>query len=182
MDSTSIEKIDKTKILPLSKWHFFLHYFVSFIPLILGLMNTYWLVERWNTENYIGSRTEEDIISSILVWFSIAILSFVVKRRRLNFKRIDISLNGTEFKRKMSEIAELENWTLTNENTKSSIFNNTNSGWNWGLKMTVLRFNNYLLVNSVCDYEYKPSISIFGNERNIKRLKKHLKKPVANNV
>ena len=48
--------------------------------------------------------------------------------------------------------------------------------------MTVLRFKNYLLVNSVCDYEYKPSIALFGNERNINRLKKNLKKPVANNV
>ncbi len=175
MDSTLIKKIDKTKILPLSKWHFFLHYFVAFIPLILGIMSTYWLIERWNTENYLGSRTEEDIISSILVWFSIAILAFVVKRRRLNFKRINISLNGTEFKQKMSEIAELENWMLTNKNTKSSIFYNNNSGWNWGLKMTVLRFKNYLLVNSVCDYEDKPSIAIFENEKNIKRLSKHLK-------
>ena len=182
MDITLIEKIDETRILPLSKWHFFLHYFVAFIPLILALMNTYWLVERWSTENYVGTRTEEDIISSILVWFSIAILAFVVKRRRLNFKRIDISLNGKEFKERMSEIAELENWRLTNKNTKSSVFYNNNSGWNWGLKMTVLRFKNYLLVNSVCDYEYKPSISLFGNERNINRLKKNLKKPVANNV
>jgi hypothetical protein len=176
MNSTSIERIDKTKILPLSKWHFFLHYFVAFIPLILGLMNTYWLVERWNTENYVGSRTEEGIISSILVWFSIAILAFIVKRRRLNFERIDISLSGIEFKQKMLEISELENWRLTNKNGKSAIFFNNNSGRNWGLKMTAIRFKDYLLVNSVCDFENTPSFSIFGNERNIKRLRKHLKK------
>jgi hypothetical protein len=142
-------------------------------------MNTYWLVERLNTENYVGARTQEDTISFILVWLSIAILAFIVKRRRLNFERIDISLTGIEFEQKMSEIAESENWMLTKKNAKtSSLYNN--SGWNWGLKMTVLRFKNYLLINSVCDFEYRPSVSIFGNEQNIKRLRKHLKKPVAN--
>jgi hypothetical protein len=176
MNSTLIERIDKTKILPLSKWHFFLHYFIAFIPLILSLMNTYWLIEWWNTDNYVGSRTEEGIISSILVWFSIAILIFIVKRRRLNFERIDISLSGIEFKQKMLEISELENWRITNKNGRTVIFFNNNSGWNWGLKMTVIKFKDYLLVNSVCDFEYKPSISIFGNERNIKRLRKHLEK------
>ena len=176
MNSTLIEKIDETNILPLSKWHFFLHYFVAFILLILGLMNTYWLVGRWNTENYVGSRTEEGIISLILICFSIAILAFIVKRRRLNFEQIDISLSGTEFKQKMLEISELENWRLNNENEKSAIFFNNNSGRNWGLKMTVIRFKDYLLVNSVCDFENTPSFSIFGNERNIKRLRKLLKK------
>ena len=182
MKSTSIKSMDETKTLKLSKWQLFWHYFIGLIPLSIGIMSIYWLIEIYNTENYSGIRTEKEIITSIIVWFSLASLVFIIKKRRLNFVRIDISLNESEFKERMSEIAELENWRLTNQNTKSSVFYNNNSGWNWGLKMTVLRFKNYLLVNSVCDYEYKPSIALFGNERNINRLKKNLKKPVANNV
>lgn len=179
MNSCLIQKIDKAKILPLSKRQFVIHYFIAFIPLIVGLMDIYWVIERWNTENYINSNTEKDI-NSLFFWFSLALIIFVIKRRRLNFHRFDTALSVIEFKQKMSEIAEIENWRLNNKNGKSAIFFNDNSGWNWGLKITILRFKNYLLINSVCDYDYIPCISLFGNELNIKRVKKHLKKPVAN--
>ncbi len=144
-------------------------------------MNLYWLIEKQSSEKHSGTRTEKEIITSIIVWFSLALLIFIIKKRRLNFTRIDISLNETEFKEKMLEIAEKENWNLTNSTKTFAKFYN-GSDWTWGLKMTILRFKNYLLVNSICDPEMKPCISIFNeNERNIKRLKKNITKPVANN-
>jgi hypothetical protein len=181
MNSTSIKKMNKTKTLLLSKWQLFWHYFLGLIPLSLGIMNLYWLIEILNLENYDGIRTEKEIMTSIVVWFSLALLVLIIKKRRLNFERIDISLDETEFKQKMLEIAEKENWNLTN-NTKSFAKFYNGSWWTWGLKMTILRFENYLLVNSICDPDSKSCISVFNeNERNIKRLKKNLKKPVANN-
>ncbi|WAC03050.1 hypothetical protein N7U66_05325 [Lacinutrix neustonica] len=106
--------MDKTKTLLLSNWQLFWHYFLGLILLSVGIMNLYWL----NSENYNGIRTEKEIITSIIVWFSLALIVFIIKKRRLNFVRIDISLNETEFKEKMLEIAEKESWNLTN-NTKS---------------------------------------------------------------
>ncbi len=174
MNSTSIKKMDKTKTLLLSRWQLFWHYFLGLIPLCVGIMNLYWLIEILNSENYSGIRTEKEIITSIIVWFSLALLVFIIKKRRLNFKRIDISLNETEFKKKMLEISEAENWNLTNNSQNFAKFYN-GSDWTWGLKMTILRFENYLLINSICDPEMKSCISIFSeNERNIKRLKKNL--------
>ena len=174
--------MDKTKTLLLPKWQLFWHYFLGLIPLSIGIMNLYWLIEIQNLEAYSGIRTEREIITSIIVWFSLAILVFIVKKRRLNFTRIDISLDENEFKEKMLEVAEKENWNLTN-NTKSFAKFYNGSGWTWGLKMTILRFENYLLINSICDPEMRSCISIFNeNERNINKLKKNLKKPVANNV
>ena len=174
--------MDKTKTLRLSKWQLFWHYFIGVIPFILGIMNTYWLIELQNSENYTGARTEKGIITSIIVWFSLSLLVFLIKKRRLNFVRIDISLNESEFKNKMLEIAEKENWRLTNNTKKFAKFSN-GSGWTWGLNMTILRFEKYLLVNSICDPEMRSCISVFNeNERNINRLKRNLKKPVANTV
>jgi len=174
--------MDKTNTLLLSKWQLFWHYFLGFIPLSVGIMNLYWLIEIQYSENYSGIRTEMEIITSIMIWFSLALIVFIIKKRRLNFVRIDISLNETEFKEKMLEIAEKENWNLTNNTKKFAKFYN-GSGWTWGLTMTILRFENYLLVNSICDPEMRSCISIFNeNERNIKRLKKNIKKPVANTV
>lgn len=174
--------MDKTKTLLLTKWQSFWHYFLGLIPLSIGIMNFYWLIEKQNSKNHNGVRTEKEIIISIIVWLSLALLVLIIKKRRLNFERIDISLNETEFKTQMLEIAEIENWNLTNNTKKYAKFCN-GSGWTWGLKMTVLRFENYLLVNSVCDPDSKSCISVFNeNERNIKRLKKNLKKPVANTI
>ena len=92
--------MDETKTLLLSKWQLFWHYFLGFIPLSVGIMNLYWLIEIHNTENYRGIRTEKEIITSIIVWFSLALLVFIIKKRRLNFVRIDISLDESEFKNK----------------------------------------------------------------------------------
>jgi len=166
--------MDKTKTLLLSKWQMFWHYFLGLIPLSLGIMGLYWLIEIQNSANYIGIRTEKEIITSIIIWFSLALLIFVIKKRRLNFVRIDISLNESEFKDKMMEISEKENWCLTNNTKKFAKFSN-GSGWTWGLNMTILRFENYLLVNSICDPNSIACISVFNeNERNIHRLKKNL--------
>jgi len=174
--------MDETKTLQLSKGQLFWHYFLGLIPLSVGIMNLYWLIEIYNTENYSGIRTEKEIITSIIVWFSLALLVFIIKKRRLNFVRIDISLDESEFKDRMLQIAEKENWRLTNNTKRFAKFEN-GSGWTWGLNMTVLKYENYLLVNSICDPEMRSCISIFNeNERNINRLKRNLKKPVANTV
>ena len=176
MNNPSIKNMNETKTLQLSKWQLFWHYFLGLIPLSVGIMNSYWLIEIYNTENYSGIRTEKEIITSIIVWFSLALLVFIIKKRRLNFVRIDISLDESEFKDRMLEIAEKENWRLTNNTKRFAKFSN-GSGWTWGLNMTVLRYENYLLVNSICDPEMRSCISVFNeNERNINRLKKNLKK------
>ena len=174
--------MDETKTLLLSKWQLFWHYFIGLIPLGIVIMNIYWLIEIQNSENHNGARTEREVIISTIVWLSLALLVLIIKKRRLNFERIDISLNETEFKQKMTEIAKSENWNLTNNTKNFAVFYN-GSGWTWGLKMTILRFENYLLVNSICDPDSKSCISIFNeNTRNIKRLKNNLKKPAANTV
>ncbi len=168
--------MNKTKTLLLSKWQLFWHYFLGLIPLSIGMMNLYWLIKIQNSESYSGVRTETEIITSIIVWLLLALLILVIKKRRLNFEQIDVRLNETEFKQKMLEIAEMENWNLTNNTKKFAVFYN-GSGWTWGLKITVLRFENYLLVNSVCAPDSKSCLSVFNeNERNITRLKRNLKK------
>ena len=177
MDSTSIKEMDKTKTLQLSKWQKLWHYFLFLIPLCVGIFNLYKLLELRNSENYSGIRTEKGIIISVTVWLSIAIIVFIIKKRRLNFKRIDINLNEIEFKQKMLEISESENWNLTKNTMNYATFYN-GSGWTWGLRITVLRFEKYLLINSICDTNSAACISIFSeNERNINRMKKNLKKP-----
>ena len=176
MNSTSIKKMDKTKTLQLTNWQLFWHYFLGVIPLYLRIMYHYWIIEINNSVNYNKIHTEKEIIITTVVYFSLALLVFIIKKRRLNFVRIDISLNEVEFKQKMIDIAETENWNLLNNTKKYAVFYN-GSGWTWGLKTTILRFENYLLVNSICDPDSKSCISIFNeNERNIKRLKKNLKK------
>ena len=74
MNSTSIKKMDKTKTLQLTNWQLFWHYFLGVIPLSLGIMNLYWLIEIQNSVNYNGIPTEKEIIITTVVYFSLALL------------------------------------------------------------------------------------------------------------
>lgn len=176
MTTKIIRKIDETRKLQLTSGQKFWHYLPSIGLLAVGLLSFYWFLESIFDENYSGVRTGNQILGSTIFWTSFAILVFVIKKRRLCFRQIDVSLSENEFKEKMQLIAEKENWTLSNNNKKFAIFYNWPM-WTWGLKMTVLRFENYVLANSICDVDSRSTISIFNeNERNIRKLEKNLKK------
>lgn len=176
MKSISINQLTKHKSLKLSRSQFFWHYFFVVLSLCISLMSFYHFIVIKNTENYKGIRTENEMLGCFIVFFIISVLLFLINNRRLEFTQINTSLDETEFKNKMIEIAEIENWNITNNTKEFAIFSN-GSLWTWGLRMTILRYEKYLLVNSICDPDSKPCISIFNeNERNIKRLKKHILK------
>ncbi len=176
MKSNLINQMNKAKILKLSRTQLFWHYFLALLFFAIALLSLYHFLIIKNTENYKGIRTENEIFSCFIMFFSIAVLVFLINKRRLEFTQIDISLNEIEFKEKMLEIAEIENWTITNNTNQFAVFSN-GSLWTWGLRMTILRSEKYLLVNSICNPDSKPCISIFNeNERNIKRLKSHFLK------
>jgi hypothetical protein len=182
MNSSLIKQIEKTRTLKLSIGQLFWHYLLFLLPLTISLSIFYRLFKLKNTENYVGIRTENEILTFGIISLTIAIIVFLIKKRRLNFTQIDVSLNDIEFKEQMKRIGEVKNWKLDNNTKKFAIFYN-GSDLTWGLKMTIIRFEKYLLINSICDPDTNTCISILNeNERNINRLKKSLKKPVANTV
>jgi len=175
MKSSHISEMKRTGTLKLTKWQLFTHYFLSLLPLSMAIYNFYVAFRIKYSEGYEVARTEKEIILVALVWLSLAILVFIIKKRRLRFKKIAISLTENQFKHGMAQVSEKEKWRLGNNTKHFATFYN-GSWWTWGLKMTVLRFDDYLLINSICDSDRKTSISIFNeNERNVKRLEKDLK-------
>ena len=176
MNTESITKMNETKILKLSKREIIHHYFLGIIPLSCGILHLYWILKMYDFEHFNEFKNVNEYTTSCIFWFLLALLIFIIKRRRLNFTLIVNSLNTTEFKEIILKIAEIEKWKLTTK-TKNLAKYSIDSNWTWGLSITVLRFENYLLINSICDVNSRPCISIFNeNERNINKLKKYLKK------
>lgn len=176
MKSISINQFTKHKSLKLSRSQLFWHYFFVILSFSVSLMSFYHFIVIKNTENYKGIRTENEMFGCFIAFFIFSVFLFLINKRRLEFTQIDIYLNEAEFKKKIIEIAEIENWNIINNTKEFAVFSN-GSLWTWGLRMTILRSEKYLLVNSICDPDYKPCISIFNeNELNIKRLKKHFLK------
>ena len=176
MTAQTIREIDKTRRRKLTAGQKFWYYFLAIAFLAIGLLNFYWFLESTYSENYNGARTGNQILGSVIFWISLAILIFIIQKRRLRFRQINVSLSENEFKEKMQLIAEKEKWTLSNNNKRFAIFHN-GSGWTWGLEMTVLRFENYILANSICDVDSRSTVSILNeNERNLKKLERNLKK------
>ncbi|HBU77664.1 MAG TPA: hypothetical protein DEF18_06135 [Muricauda sp.] len=176
MTAKTIHEIDKTRRLKLTAGQKFWHYFLAIGFVAVGLISFYLFLELKYDENYSRARTGNQILGSVIFWISLALVVFIIKKRRLRFRQIDVSLSENEFKEKMQLIAEKENWTLSNNNRRFAIFHN-GSMWTWGLKMTILRFENYILANSICDLDSRPTVSILNeNERYIKKLERDLKK------
>lgn len=174
MKSSHISEIKRTCILKLTKWQMLTHYFLVLLPLSIAVYNFYVALKIEYSEGYEVARTQKEIVVVAVFWLSLAILIFIIKKRRLRFSKVAISLNENQFKQAMSQISEREKWRLGNNTKHFATFYN-GSGWTSGLKLTVLRFDNHLLINSICDPDRKASISIFNeNERNIKRLQKSL--------
>lgn len=156
--------MERTNTLELTKGELFWHYVIFLIPLYIGLLDFY---------NFFKGGNNRRLLTSGTFWTSLAIFIFILKLRRLNFKRIELSLNKDEFKEKMQEIAENENWGLS-KNTEKYAIVHAGSDLTWGLRITVLRFENYLLINSICEPDVACISILNENTRNLKKIRKHL--------
>jgi len=176
MKQTWIKKIKETNRLKLSKWQLFWHYSVVSFILIIPLMNLYSMFEIEVTGTYTGVRTTQEHLSVGLPWLIPAIIFGIIQYRRLNFKSIETELTPEKFKSIAEQAGKEMNWNFMNL-TKDYAIAFTGFNWlSWGERITIVRKDNEVLINSICDPDNRPSVSSWGqNRKNINAFKKRIK-------
>ena len=166
----------ETNRLKLSNWQLFWHYSIVPFILIIPIMNLYSVFQIEVTGTYTGVRSTEEHLSAGLPWLIPAIIFAIIQYRRLNFKKLNKRLTPQEFKTIAEQAGEEMNWNFMNL-TKDYVIAVTGLNWaSWGERITIIRKENEILINSICDPDNRPSVSSWGqNRKNINAFKKRIK-------
>jgi hypothetical protein len=101
------------------------------------------------------------------IWVILAVAFYYIQARRLKFKIINISVDEDKFKDAAQKAAKELNWKLIRK-TSDIIIAKSNFSWrSWGELITIIRDDERILINSICDPDKRPSIASYGmNKKN----------------
>lgn len=176
MKQTWIKIMKETNRLKLSNWQLFWHYSIVPFILIIPIMNLYSVLQIEVTGTYTGVRSTQEHLSVGLPWLVPAIIFAIIQYRRLNFKKLNTHLTPEEFKTIAEQAGEEMNWNFMNL-TKDYAIAITGFNWaSWGERITIIRKENEILINSICNPDNRPSVSSWGqNRKNINAFIKRIK-------
>jgi hypothetical protein len=101
-----------------------------------------------------------------------AIAFYFIQKRRLKFKEISIQVDSGTFKKAAEDTAQRLNWTIknkTNDYVVAVRHGGFSTGGSWGEMITIIRDNDRILINSICDPDNIISVASFGwNKKNIR--------------
>ncbi|MBD1362375.1 hypothetical protein IDJ77_01015 [Mucilaginibacter sp. ZT4R22] len=141
--------------------HYGIVAFLLIIPLVLMVLHS---IDYFNS----GSTDYKDGE----VWFLflpsvLAVIFYFIQKKRLKFKIVKTSLNAEQLKGIINEVAKDLKWVRMSSSTKTYIAK-TLPGFfsgSWGEQITVLFYNDTVLINSICDPDRRPSVVSMGRNR-----------------
>lgn len=146
-------------------WHYSVVPFLL-IPFAIGVW--YWF-QYYFSGTYTGVRHPTDMLKLQVPFLLIAILFLFIQWRRLLFRVFPIQASDKAFKAALARTAEELGWRITN-NTKRMVRAHRPWSWSgsWGEMITIRRYKDKILINSICDPYTRPSVVSFGwNRRNV---------------
>lgn len=103
------------------------------------------------------------------IWFIIippilATIVFLIQKRRLRFRVIQTKLNHIQLKKILVQVGKELRWIVISS-SKDSCVATTNPGFfsgSWGEQITILFYQDYVFINSICDPSKHPSVVSWG--------------------
>lgn len=163
MNIDSVQKMKNTETLVLTKGQLFWHYCIIPFLLIVPLITTIDLLKSYVTHNYRGLPIE--ISSWSFLFLLPAIAFYMIQKRRLKFKVIDVTVNADKFMRIAEEIAKKNKWNIVNQKSNLIVAKSGFSWRSWGELITIIRDTDRILFNSICDPDNKPSVASWGKNK-----------------
>ncbi len=175
MKSEGIKIMLETERLKLNKSQLFSHFFVILFILILPTL-CFYTIFKIEVLGSIEFKTTQELLYMSIPWLILAIVFLIIQYYRLNFIKINKKVTGEDFIRIIQITGKERNWKiliLTNDYSVARRgFNWTGS---WGERITIIRKENEILINSICDPDKRSSVSSWGqNKKNIKAFEKNL--------
>jgi hypothetical protein len=174
MTQFKIRKIKETKTLPLTKWQLFGHFAIVIFLLIAPIMATYSLFKIYVTKTYSGVRNANELMLTCYPWLIPAIVFFFTQKRRLKFTDINICVDKEIFQKAAALSANKLGWTIQEISPDfiRAVRRGSVSSRSWGEMITIIRENDKILINSICDPDSFASVASYGwNKKNVNTFK-----------
>jgi uncharacterized membrane protein len=172
MTDLKIQKMKDTECLALTKWQFFWYYSSIYILLSVSIIITITTIyfskhSIINKYNIVNSAQAFEVFLYKAFWLILvlALIFYYLQTKRLKFKVINIHVGEDKFKEAAQKTAKELNWKLI-EKTGDIIIAKSGFSWkSWGELITIIRDNERILINSICDPDKSPSIASYGMNR-----------------
>lgn len=166
----------------LNNWETLGHYFVVLYILLIPIFNFYSIFQIEITKNYSGVRTTSELFEASWPWLIIAVIFLFIQYKRLKFKKVKSTIGTEEFKQIAKKTGDEMKWNFTTLNN-NLVIAKTEFNWNsWGELIMIIRKNDEILINSICDPNKKASVASWGrNKKNINAFLKNINSSIKTN-
>lgn len=151
-----------TETLVLTKSQSFWHYFIVLFFLVMPVLTTIDVFKYYISHTYSSLRPIEELMFAGYIWILPAIIFYLVQKRRLKFHSIQIQVSPSQFIEIVNRTAKELEWTIEIKTGDTLIAKSGFSWRSWGEQITIIRCDNKLLFNSICDPDNKPSVASYG--------------------
>lgn len=106
-------------------------------------------------------------LSMVIIPLVLAVIVYLIQKRRLKFRIVQTELSGVQLKEILIKVAKELDWAFI-ASSKDVYVAKTNPGFfsgSWGEQITILFYQNYVFVNSICDPEKRASVVSWGRNR-----------------
>ena len=175
----NVSEIKQIKRLTPKKWELLKYYAPTLFIMTLPIMNFYYLAKHSLNDDPEKLQRTIDGFNIVWVFLGLAIFSFVIKYFALRFKSIKANITDEKFKVVIDKTIKELNWKAIKRNKSLLIAESNSSLIGYGERVTIIKDNNVILINSICNPDAQMSIFSFGgNEKNIWTVKRNIKTSV----
>ena len=177
MKEKEIKQIPQTKRLKLGLGEWLTHYAIVFFLFFISMLPAPDIYKIYFTKTYIGIRSGEELIQSSVPWLILAIIFCFIQYQQLRFKEFTAVQTEGEFKEAVDRTQKELEWNIEKYNSN---YVRAYRPWNWtgsfGEMVTIIRNEDKILINSICDPNSFSSVTAWGwNKKNIRTFINNLK-------
>ncbi|MCO6360808.1 hypothetical protein BXY85_3564 [Roseivirga pacifica] len=162
MEENNVKHMIESRRVSLTFWRKLDHYFIVVFVLLTPLLATYDLVQFYFFDSYDGESTPKELLFNYL-WLIPAILLTIVQWRRLKLQEYKITANEDQIQEALIQTSQELGWRIKESSPE---FIRAFRGWNLtaslGEMITIIPFQDSILINSICDPNKPSSIASFG--------------------
>lgn len=162
--------------LKLTTFQYLTHYGVVIFLLFIVCLSAWDLIRIYRTQSSIDRYAIEEFISLSWPFLLLAVVFTIIQYRRLKFHEINVSYTEEQFQEAIRRTVEELDWHINNN--RKTFFRATRPwswSFSWGEMVTIIKYKDRLLINSICDPDQMSSVISYGwNRKNINTFLKNL--------
>lgn len=163
------KQVKRKKRVKLTSGETIAHYAIVFFLLFISGLFAKDLFVIYITKNYSGIRTTSELLTLLVPILFLAIVLGYLQYRRLDFKEVYLNYTEEQFQEAIRRTVDDLEWRIA-KNQKN--FFRAYRPWNWtgswGEMITIMKYKDRLLINSICTPDKMSSVISHGwNKKNI---------------